>query len=113
MLVVDFDPTRDKNSGQFHVRLIDAASGDYGYDAKRQSQTGYWCDLGHLENGIVRPAVGALRRKQHPNPKEVIAQRLVSSASPEDKANDAFMTFPRAMAAAVIQALTAQGYLIV
>jgi hypothetical protein len=37
VLVVDFDPDRPHATGQFHVRLIDAASGDYGNDARRQN----------------------------------------------------------------------------
>ena len=55
MLTVDFDPDRPRGEGQYHVRLIDAASGDYGNDARRQSQLGYWCDIGHLVSGILAP----------------------------------------------------------
>ena len=60
MLTVDFDPDRPRDQGQYHVRLIDAASGDFGKDATRQSQLGYWCDRGHLENGVLRPLLTAL-----------------------------------------------------
>ena len=62
MLAVDFDPTRPRDEGQFHVRLIDAKSGDYGNDAPRQSQVGYWCDLGHLRSGVLAPIEAAIRR---------------------------------------------------
>ena len=65
MLVVDFDPTRPRDEGPFHVRLIDAKSGDFGNDAPLQSQLGYWCDLGHLQSGVLRPVEAAVM--QHDN----------------------------------------------
>lgn len=60
MLTVDFDPDRPRDEGQYHVRLIDPRTGDYGNDPRRQSQLGYWCDRGHLESGVLRPILVAL-----------------------------------------------------
>jgi hypothetical protein len=56
MLSIDFDPTRSVEDGQYHVRLIDTKSGDYGSDAKRQNQLGYWCDREHLVH-VAREAM--------------------------------------------------------
>ncbi len=58
MLVVDFDPTRSRESGQYHVRLIDGKSGDYGNDARHQNQVGYWCDGAHLASGVLASVLG-------------------------------------------------------
>lgn len=60
MLVIDFDPNRPRESGQYHVRLIDSESGDYGKDVKHQNQLGYWCDEAHIRSGILRPIQAAL-----------------------------------------------------
>ena len=62
MLVIDFDPDRPSEHGQFHVRLIDARSGDYGIDAPRQSQLGYWCDIEHLRSGVLAAVDAAIKR---------------------------------------------------
>lgn len=62
MLVVDFDPTRPRDQGQFHVRLIDGRSGDYGNDVCHQNQLGYWCDIGHLRSGVFAPVEAVVKR---------------------------------------------------
>lgn len=64
MLVVEFNPDRPREDGQFHVRLIDAASGDFGEAPHRQTQAGYWCDLGHLRSGVLAPIEAAIAKAE-------------------------------------------------
>lgn len=88
MLTVDFDPDRPRGEGQYHVRLIDAASGDFGNDARRQSQLGYWCDIGHLVGGILGPLLCHIddddleRVRRYARPKE---KPLMAEFTPEER----------------------------
>lgn len=79
MLVVDFDPTRPRDEGQFHVRLIDGKSGDYGNDARRQNQLGYWCDIGHLRSGVLASVDAAIKRYEEDRHRQ-IENRLTDKA---------------------------------
>ncbi|MDE2096435.1 MAG: hypothetical protein KGL39_04255 [Patescibacteria group bacterium] len=55
MIVIEVDETRPVGIGRFHVRLIDAESGEFGSASHRQNQVGYWCDIAHLVSGLLAP----------------------------------------------------------
>lgn len=62
MLFTDFDPARDPDHGQIHIRLVHSTVEEMG-DPRRGQQVGYWCDLAHLEQ--VLKALARVREQAY------------------------------------------------